>query len=265
MAWRVHADLASMLFGGFCALMLQTLHPLAMAGVAGHSNFREDPTGRLRRTARFVAGTTFGGRAFVDQLVSEVRAVHSRVVGFAPDGRPYSASDPALLTWVHTTEAMSFLASYQRYGPRPLLRGEKDQYFAETAAVAHALGALEVPSSLTEARDYMRRIRPELAATDAAFETVRFVSAAPDGPVVGALAHRVVVEAAIDLLPHFAKVQLALGSGARLAIGPRRAAAHSLATTLRWALGPSLVLQAALGRVGARADPVGPPTVDRLS
>jgi uncharacterized protein (DUF2236 family) len=85
--WAVHGDLPSMLIGGFAALMTQTLHPLAMAGVAAHSNYRDDPTGRLRRTARFIAGTTFGSKPFAHELVREVTQVHDRVRGTAPDGR----------------------------------------------------------------------------------------------------------------------------------------------------------------------------------
>src|SRR5688500_9257071 len=98
--WKVHSD-PSMLIGGVRALMLQTLHPLAMAGVAKHSNYREDPFGRLHRTGAFLGATTFGTTATAERAIAQVRAIHPHVKGVAPDGRPYSADDPHLLAWVH--------------------------------------------------------------------------------------------------------------------------------------------------------------------
>src|SRR4249920_2024673 len=110
--WRVHAD-ASVFVGALRALLLQSLHPLAMAGVADHSDYRADPWGRLQRTARFLAATTYGTEDQADQACATVRRVHRRVHGIAPDGRRYDANDPHLLTWVHIAEADSFLAAYQ--------------------------------------------------------------------------------------------------------------------------------------------------------
>src|SRR6185436_498261 len=132
---RVHANFPAMLAGGISALMLQALHPLAMAGVYDHSAFRDDPFGRLRRTATFVAGTTYGPTKVAEELVATVRRVHENVVGTAPDGRAYAASDPDLLTWVHVAEVASFLRSYRRYAGT-LSTAEQDRYFAETAIVA---------------------------------------------------------------------------------------------------------------------------------
>ncbi|MBK5286954.1 MAG: DUF2236 domain-containing protein, partial [Acidimicrobiia bacterium] len=114
--WRIHAD-RSMLIGGLRALLLQVLHPLAMAGVAQHSTYRRDPLGRLARTGRFVAATTYGTTAEAERAITMVTDVHQRVRGVAADGRPYSASDPALLAWVHNVEVDSFLSAYRRYGP----------------------------------------------------------------------------------------------------------------------------------------------------
>jgi hypothetical protein len=104
-----------MLIGGISALMLQALHPLALAGVWDHSNFRQDMLGRLRRTSQFISGTTFGSRKDAEWLIEKVRTIHLQVVGHAPDGRPYAASDPDLLTWVHVAEVSNFLAAHLRY------------------------------------------------------------------------------------------------------------------------------------------------------
>jgi uncharacterized protein (DUF2236 family) len=247
-AWLVHADLPAMLVGGISSLMLQTLHPLAMAGVAEHSRYREDPFGRLQRTARFVAGTTFGSRELVDRLVGEVRAVHGYVQGIAPDGRAYSADDPHLLTWVHTTEVWSFLRSYQRYGTRPLLRVEKDRYLAEVREIAEALGARDVPGSVAEVRAYLAGIRGELEATPEALAAVHFLrTPLGEGPL-DTLGHRIVTSAAIDLLPEFARRALRLGRPTQLGRAEVRAATTTFALLLRWALGPSKVLAVASER-----------------
>ena len=112
-----------------------------MAGVAEHSSYREDPLGRLRRTAAFVAATTFGTVAEAEAAIAQVQRVHRRVKGTAPDGRAYSADDPDLVTFIHVAEVSSFLASSRRYGPRPLTPEQCDRYFEEVAPVALALGA----------------------------------------------------------------------------------------------------------------------------
>ena len=160
---RVHGD-ASTFVGGLRALLLQSLHPLAMAGVAGHSGYRGDPWGRLARTSTFLAFTTFGAEEDAQAMVDRVRAAHDRVRGKTPDGRPYRASDPHLLTWVHIAEADSFLAAHQRYGERPLDAAGADEYVAQSARVALALGAVEVPRTTSELVEYLDRYRPELEA-----------------------------------------------------------------------------------------------------
>ena len=111
----VHGD-AAMFVGGLRALVLQSLHPLAMAGVVGHSGYRGDPWGRLQRTSRFLAATTFGPVDVAEDAVARVRAAHRRVRGTAPDGRPYRADDPHLLRWVHVAEVDSFLRGHRRFG-----------------------------------------------------------------------------------------------------------------------------------------------------
>ena len=109
-----------MFIGGIRALLLQSLHPLAMAAVAQHSDYRGDPWGRLQRTSYFLAVTTFGQASDAREAIARVKAVHRHVTGTAPDGRPYAASDPHLLTWVHIAEADSFLRAHTRFGAEPL-------------------------------------------------------------------------------------------------------------------------------------------------
>ncbi|MBP6597444.1 MAG: DUF2236 domain-containing protein [Arenimonas sp.] len=162
--WQVHADFPGMLSGGLCALMLQTLHPAALAGVWDHSNFRDDLVGRLRRTTNFVAGTSYAPRAEAERLVARVRRIHARVRGVTESGAAYSADDPALLTWVHVTEAYGFLQGYRRYcGPVPT--ADADRYYDETRAVAEALGATGVPASEGAVQAFLRDVQPQLAYT----------------------------------------------------------------------------------------------------
>ena len=158
MARLVHADLPTMLIGGVSALLLQTLHPLAMAGVAEHSSYREDPLGRLAAHGRrSSATTTFGTVEQAEAAIAQVQRVHRRVKGIAPDGRPYSADDPDLVTFIHVAEVSSFLASSQRYGPRPLTPEQCDRYYEEVAPVALALGATWAPRSSDEVESYLLR------------------------------------------------------------------------------------------------------------
>ena len=173
---QVHSDLPAMLIGGIAALLLQMLHPLAMAGVAQHSNYRKDPLGRLERTAGFLGATTFLSRAEAEAAIARVRTVHSPVVGTAPDGRPYAASDPDLVCWVHACEVRSFLSASTTYGPRRLTPDEQDRYLDEMARVAMALGADGRPPHRGSTRPLLRnRSGPSSALTREARTARNFV------------------------------------------------------------------------------------------
>jgi uncharacterized protein (DUF2236 family) len=246
--WDVHAQLGPMLVGGFSALLLQSLHPLVVQGVADHSNYREDPFGRLQRTADFIAGTTYGSSELASSSVRRVRAIHTRVQGHTPDGRQYRADDPALLNYVHVTEVWSFLRAHQRYSGRPLLLSEKNQYLREVAVVARRLGADGVPETTEDVRAYLRVMRPELKRSEAAAQVVEFLLQPVKRPPVEVAAHRVITEAAIDLLPAFARRRLGLfrPHGYRLAMV--RPAASVLSLTLRRTVGDPPMLAASRER-----------------
>ena len=171
---RVHAD-ASMFVGGLRALLFQSLHPLAMAGVAEHSDYRGDPWGRLQRTSTFLAVTTFGTADDAQRAVDKVRGIHRRVHGVAPDGTPYAASDPHLLEWVHIAEVDSFLLAYQRYGAAPLDQDGRDGYVADAARVAEALGVPDPPRTEQQLRQRISSYRPELRGTASARDAARFL------------------------------------------------------------------------------------------
>ena len=206
---EVHAD-AAMFVGGLRALLLQSLHPLAMAGVAQHSDYRHDPWGRLQRTADFLAATTFGPVAMAEQAIEIVHRVHDRVVGVASDGRPFAANDPHLLAWVHLAEMDSFLASYQRYGSRRLNADEVDTYLDESAFVAEKLGVVDPPRTRRELTEQLRRFRPELRGTREARESARFLLLEPPLPLAARAPYTLLAAAAVSLLPGWARWPLRL-------------------------------------------------------
>ncbi|WP_213978015.1 oxygenase MpaB family protein, partial [Serratia marcescens] len=199
--WQVHRDFTPMLCGGVSALLLQMLHPLALAGVWDHSNFREDMIGRLRRTSQFVSVTTFGPTAEAERLIAKVKAIHLRVTGVGSDGTPYAASDPALLTWVHVAESSRFLASHLRYRNPHLSRDLQDQYYREAARVAAALGATAIPQSCAEIEEYLQAMRPQLVCDERTQEVARILLKAPAPSALARPLGGVVMQAGIDLLP----------------------------------------------------------------
>ncbi|MEI9273102.1 oxygenase MpaB family protein, partial [Pseudomonas aeruginosa] len=177
--WKVHGDFSSMMIGGIGALLLQMLHPLALAGVWDHSNFRDDLLGRLRRTGQFISATTYGPLADAERLIERVRRIHESVIGQLPDGTPYSASDPDLLTWVHVAEVSSFLKSYLRYLNPDLPGSEQDRYYSEIALVAERLGARAVPRDREQIAAYLEAMRPRLRCDERTREVVRILFNAP--------------------------------------------------------------------------------------
>lgn len=203
-SWKVHGDFTSMMVGGVSALFLQMLHPRALAGVWDHSDFRADMLGRLRRTAQFIAATTYGSTEDAHRAIDHVRVIHDRVYGNLPDGTPYSANDPDLLTWIHVAELSSFLRAYLRYHDPTLPTADQDRYFAENAVVAERLGAQIVPISRREADDYLHEIRPELKF-DA--RTLKVASALINQPAPSPLMRPfsfVTMRAGVELLPPWA-------------------------------------------------------------
>jgi uncharacterized protein (DUF2236 family) len=234
---RVHGDVATIV-GGVRALLLQTLHPLAMTGVARHSGFREDPWGRLQRTGEFLAATTFGTAEQAEEAVARVRRVHRRVRGTAADGRPYDANDPHLLLWVHVAEADSFLAAHQAFGATRLTPAEADGYVADLAVVGRALGVPDPPMSVAELRQALASFRPELRAIPEARATVRFLVAAPV-PLAARAPYTALFAAASSLLPWWARWELRLPI---LPVTDRTlipVGAQMVVRTMRWVLTPS--------------------------
>jgi len=174
--WRVSTDLASPV-AGLRSLMMQALHPLAMAGVDQHSGWREDPVGRLAATSAYLATVSFGEKAEAERAAARVRRVHERVRGIdTVTGQPYAASDPALLLWVHAALVDSGIAAAKLFGT-PLPPQDADRYVAEMVAAAELAGVPRslVPASVAALERYIASARPGLRCTPAASESMSYL------------------------------------------------------------------------------------------
>ena len=231
----VHNDCA-MFVGGMAALLLQSLHPLAMAAVADHSGYRADPWGRLQRTSHFIAATTFGREEYAMAAIARVRAIHEHVTGTAPDGRPYAASDPHLLTWVHVAEVHAFLGAYEVYGERRLSQAARDGYVADMARIAAALGVPDPPATEAGARAAFDRYRGELRGTPQAWGAARFLLREPPLPLVLRPVYAGLAAGAVALLPRWARHELKIHSVPLAGAALARPAGHLVVNAIRWGI-----------------------------
>jgi uncharacterized protein (DUF2236 family) len=223
-----------MMVGGIAGLLLQMLHPAVLAGVWDHSNFRADMHGRLRRTARFIALTTYGGQEEADATIARVRAIHDRVRGTLPNGTPYAANDPALLAWVHVTEATSFLGAWIRYAEPGMSAADQDRYFAEMGRIARALGADPIPRTRSEAQDLISAMRPHMRCEARTREVARLVLKQRAPTMMAEPLQALTMQAGVDLLPAWAQRMHGLSAPA-LTRPLVRAGTLGIARTLRWA------------------------------
>ncbi len=232
--WRVHGDVITMMVGGISALLLQMLHPAVLGGVWDHSDFREDMLGRLRRTARFISMTTFGPAENAQAAIARVRSVHAKVSGHLPGGTAYAASDPKLLAWVHVTEAVSFLDSWIRYGSSKLSAADQDRYFEDMARIARALGADPVPQNRLAADELLQAMRVQLRSDVRTHEVAHIVTTQRPENAMEAMIQGMIVDAAIDLLPSWAREMHGLTTSA-IKRPLARVGTIGVARTLRWA------------------------------
>jgi len=230
--WTVHSDIA-MLIGGIRALLLQSLHPVAMRGVSEHSDYRTDPLGRLQRTSRFVTVTTFGTIASAERAIARVRGIHRRVRGMTESGRPYRADDPELLLWVHVAEIDSFLAAHRDFGAAPLDDAGYDRYVAQTRITAERLGVPDPPGSRAELAAVIERFRPQLDRSAGSDEVVDLLFRQPPFSGPQRLGYRLLAAGAVAVLPLWARTLLGLPEHDQPLA---RSAARTVTRVLRWAL-----------------------------
>lgn len=233
--WQVHADTA-MFIGGIRALLLQSLHPVAMQGVHEHSAYRGDPWGRLQSTSRYLAITTYGTVADAERSIRIVRAIHRRVQGTRPDGTPYRADDPDLLGWVHAVEVDSVVTTFQAFGNRRLSDAEVDVYVAQSGQVAERLGVLDAPQTWAENQALLAEYRPQLRSTPAAREVARMLLRHPPLSGMSKLGYGVLAAGAVSTLPPWVRTMLLLPTLPTADRLVSRPLARSAMATLRWAM-----------------------------
>ena len=243
--WRVSADLASPV-AGLRSLLLQALHPLAMAGVDQHSDWRRDPVGRLAATSAFLATVIFGERAVAARAAARVRRIHDHVRGVdTVTGRPYAAGDPALLLWVHVALVQSSLAAGWAFGT-PLSAQDSDRYVAEMMVAAELVGVPGplIPGSVADLERYVASVRPGLRCTPAAAESMAYLLDPPglDEELGGIWQD--VRDAAVALLPEWARGMYGYGAPQPLTPGRRTEIRQSLGVLDAVFLGEPGVLEA---------------------
>ena len=262
MSWRVHADFVAMMTGGVAALMLQALHPLALAAVWDYSDFRADLRGRLHRTALFIAITTYGPSTAAQAAVDRVRAIHARVRGIAPDGQPYAADDPHLLTFIHIAEVYCFAMAYDAL-VSPLSGAQRDLYVAEMSRVPLALGAQNVPHDWTGLLASLETYRSELRGgprPQAILRLLRGMASHPQsrpatlsaverlltvlGGRMNEVAVKIMVQAAAALLPHPARDLYGLHAAPALQASAIQSVLRTCVPVMRWALHDGVAAQA---------------------
>lgn len=229
-AWQVNGDIVTMMIGGVSGLLLQMLHPAVLAGVWDHSDFRADMHGRLRRTAKFIAVTTYDHATAGNAAIARVRSIHDKLGGTLPDGTVYRVSDPSLLAWVHVTETLSFLNAWVRYAQPDMPGAEQDAYLLEMARIGLALGADPVPRDRASAQALIQSMRPHLKADARTREVAALVLRQKVGGAVEDAAAGLIMGAGADLLPDWARQMHGFGRVSPIV----RTGARTMARTLDW-------------------------------
>ena len=166
LTWIVHKDFISMMIGGISSLILQSLHPRAMAGIWDHSSFRTDINGRLARTAEFIARTTYGPLEMADKTIEKIKKIHEVVKGNDQFGNSYYANDPYLLNWVHMTESICFLNANQLFTDNKFNFNQKNQYYSEMSLIAKKFGINEPVETENDINKQIDKYQKDLIFTD---------------------------------------------------------------------------------------------------
>jgi uncharacterized protein (DUF2236 family) len=251
-SWRVFRNPLSMFIGGVTAVLMELGEPRVRTAVWDHSSFRADPARRLRRTGLAAMVTIYAAQSRMERTAARVRAMHGRVSGVTPCGQPYRADDPELLAWVQATAAFAFLDAYRTY-VRPVSRGDADLYFAEGAAGSRLYGAVDIPTSEAAFHAMLATMLPRLEPSPILEELIAILRTAPILPLALRPAQKLVIRAAVDLLPAEVRARLRLARHGRLT-AIERAALRTLGETLdhaHFATSPSA--QASV-RMGLPAD-----------
>lgn len=233
--WKVHADFSAMMVGGLSSLMIQALHPRALAAVWDHSNFRQQLKGRLGRTALFVASTTYGSLAMATQSIARVNAIHAKIEGTDQQGQPYKANEPDLLRWVHLIETMSFLNAYQHLAIRPLCLADCNCYVVEMNKVGQMLGATYLPNTLHELQQAIKQYESVLTFDQRTRETLQSIENYSVGFTERPFFH-LILKSSFDIVPHWLLQKLQRTPEGCLQTNARRLALQIASQPVQWML-----------------------------
>jgi uncharacterized protein (DUF2236 family) len=233
-SWVVLSDPAA-LFAGVRSLLLQSCHPSAIAGVEDHSDYQSDVLGRLKRTVAYVTLSVFGSKDEAETMADRVKMAHSFVKGVRPDGVPYDASDPRLLTWVHVALVDSLLVCHQTFGRERLSDTDCDRFISEQADILALLGVQNGPRSATELREALESFKPELRKTDGSLRASSFLKN-PPLPLSYKLVYPVIFNASAETLPEFSKPMLGLRASPAAVATVKRLSGGVLSGLLDWLL-----------------------------
>jgi uncharacterized protein (DUF2236 family) len=233
--WKVHADFSAMMVGGLSSLMIQALHPRALAAVWDHSNFREQLKARLGRTALFVASTTYGGVELATQSIQRVNAIHAKIEGLDLKGQPYKANEPDLLRWVHLIETVSFLNAYQHLALRPLSVADCNQYVVEMNKVGEMLGAVNLPTTLQDVQHAIGQYEPVLTFDHRTRETLESIENYSVG-VTEKPFFALILQSSFDIMPQWLLGKIQRSTDGCLQINARRLALQLASQPVQWML-----------------------------
>ena len=242
--WKIMGDVSSFI-GGIRALLIQAAHPEVAAGVANHSTYRDDPLGRLSRTASYVTATAFGAMPEVEKSIKMVSSAHRPVVGTSSRGEKYSAGNPEMAAWVHNALIDSFLVSYQNFGPFLLKNEEADSYVYEQTNLGNLMKASPLPEKAASLSCWLSE-NPKVGSSKEGAEAVSFLKK-PPLPFFTRIAYKILFNAAVVTMP----IELREAIGVNPKKGSKTAG-NFLTKVLRYALGSSPAWAAALDRSGTK-------------
>jgi uncharacterized protein (DUF2236 family) len=234
-AWRVHAHFTAMMVGGLSSLIVQSLHPRALAAVWDHSDFRHKLKARLGRTAYFVAATTYGSQAMAMKAIDRVNTIHANIRGTDLQGKPYVANEPELIRWVHLVEVASFLAAFQHLSRRPLSVQECDRYISEMTQVGHLLGAVDLPVTFEATQAELRGFAPALSFDARAQEILQVIQAYP-ADVLDKPWMVLILKCALDVMPPWVLALMGKSPACEIQKQATRLAVQLSAEPVQWML-----------------------------
>jgi uncharacterized protein (DUF2236 family) len=210
-SWQVFKNPVALFVGGVTAVLLELAEPRVRTGIWDHTTFRTDPLRRMERTGLAAMVTVYGPRSHAERMIAGVRRMHERVRGTTPDGAPYRADDPELLSWVQATAGFGFLEAYAAF-VRPLGSAERDRFYAESAPAARLYGASSAPTSQAELEALFEAMRPRLEPSQIVFEFLEILRETAVLPRPLRRLQDLLLRASVEITPAWARETLGLGA-----------------------------------------------------